>query len=294
MIRADTITFRLFVLVCELHSVSRAAAASNLAVSAASRRLALLESNLETPLLIRRPHGVEPTAEGLTVLNYARDVLRLTNELEVALKEYRSGVRGRVRISASSSALVRRLAADLSSFGRANRDIVIDLEERPTRATLDALLLKNADIGVVVKGPLPKGIEVFPYADDCLAIALPRDHSLAKRSTLSLEDLLEEDFVALDATTAVHRAMSDFAAERGHELKIRVQVRSFETMCQMISHGLGIGIIPDHAVEPLADALNLAVVPLVAPFAQRELVVVIRAGEVLAVPTARLLQHLLH
>jgi DNA-binding transcriptional LysR family regulator len=35
-------------LVCELHSVSRAAAASNLAVSAASRRLALLESNLET------------------------------------------------------------------------------------------------------------------------------------------------------------------------------------------------------------------------------------------------------
>lgn len=293
MIRADTVTFALFVLVCELRSVSRAAAASNLAVSAASRRLANLESALQTQLLTRRSHGVEPTPEGLTVLNYARDVLRLGDELERSLKEYRSGVRGRVRISASSSALVRRLAADLASFGRENPDIVIDLEERATSPTVEALLLKEVDIGVVVEGALPKGLEIFPYTTDRLCVVLPRRHPLAQNERLDLETLIDEDFVALDNSTAVYRALSGYARERGRDFRIRVQVRSFESMGHMISHGLGIGIMPEHAVTPLADALDLRVEPLDEPFANRSLVLIIRSGEVLAVPTARLIEHLI-
>ena len=292
MVKGDTTTFHLFVLACELRSVTRAADMMNIAVSAASRRLANLEAGLQTPLLQRRSHGVEPTAEGLTVYKYARDVLRLGDELELALREYRSGVRGRIRISASSSALVRRLAADLASFGRENPDIAIDLEERPSRATVEALLLKDADIGVVVADTLHKGLEAFPYTTDRLAVALPGTHRLAGAATLSVQDLLEEEFIALDSTTAVHRALTTFVRRSGHELKVRVHVRSFETMCQMISHGLGIGIMPDHAIEPLAEALSLRVVRLEAPFAERLHVVLIRAGEVLPVSCARLLEHL--
>lgn len=50
---------------------------------------------------------------------------------------------GVASISASSPALVRRLAADLAGVGRKNPDIAIDLEERPSRATVEALLLKE-------------------------------------------------------------------------------------------------------------------------------------------------------
>ncbi len=293
MIRADTFTFRLFVLACELRSISKAAAMMNTANSAASRRLQQLEDETRAQLLKRRAHGVEPTAEGLAVLRYARDVLRLGEQLETTLGDYREGVRGHVRVSASSSALVRRLARDLSAFGRDNPLIQLDLEERPTSETLQALMLNEADLGVVVDGPLPQGLETFRYSSDRLALAVPATHPLAGRDSVRFEDLVDEEFVALDTTTAVHRVLAREALATGRTLRIRVQVRSFETMCQMIAHGLGVGILPDHAANPLAGSLGLSVVPLAAPFAERSFVVVIRAGEVLAAPAARLLEHLL-
>lgn len=293
MIRSDTFTLRLFIVVCEMRSISRAATAMNTAISAASRRLQMLEDETQSQLLKRRPHGVEPTTEGLAVLRYARDVLRLGDQLGSALDEYREGVRGTVRVSASSSALVRRLARDLSAFCRQNPLIQLDLDERPTSHTLEALQLNQADLGVVVDGPLPKGMETFPYSSDRLALAVPLGHPLAARAMVELSDLFEEQFVALDNTTAVHRVLAEEARASGRELKIRVQVRSFDSMCQMIAHGLGVGILPDHAAHPLAEALALHIVPLAGPFAERDFVVAIRAGEVLAPPAARLLEHLI-
>ncbi len=112
----DTKTLRLFVTSCELRSLSQAAEKLNLAPSAASRRIQLLEKQAGSVLLARRPHGVQPTAAGMTVLRYARDMLGITEQLCGLLDEHRSGIRGFVRISASSSVLVQRLASDLSHF----------------------------------------------------------------------------------------------------------------------------------------------------------------------------------
>ena len=106
MLHHNLATLRLFVKACELKSLSRASEALNLAVSAASRRIQLLEHEAGTPLLKRRPHGIEPTPAGLLVLRYAHDMVYLGAQLEAALAEYRSGVRGHVRVYASSSALV--------------------------------------------------------------------------------------------------------------------------------------------------------------------------------------------
>jgi len=293
MLRSDNFTLKLFIVACELRSISRAATTLNTAISAASRRLQMLEEETQSKLFNRRPHGVEPTMEGLAVLRYARNVLRLGDDLVSALDEFRDGVRGTVRVSASSSVLVRRLARDLAAFCRDNPLIQLDLDERPTSQTLDALLLKRADLGIVVDGPMPPGMESFAYSSDRLALAVPYGHSLATRSTVTLSELFEEQFVALDNTTAVHRILAKEAIANGRELKIRAQVRSFESMCQMISHGLGVGILPDHAAKPLAEALALHIIPLADDFAERQFVVVLRAGEVLAPPSARLLEHLL-
>ncbi len=76
---------------------------------------------------------------------------------------------------------------------------------------------------------------------------------LAQRASVTLSDLLDEDFVALEIGTAVHRLVDEKARALGSILRLRVQVRSFEVMCQMVAHGLGIGILPEGALRPLAE-----------------------------------------
>jgi len=272
--------------------MSKAAEQLNVALSAASRRVGLLEHEVGLSLIVRRPHGIEPTAAGITMMNYARQVLQLGDRLQSNLDEHRSGVRGYVRVSASSSVLVQRLAKDLSRFADQHPEVKLDLEERPSVATIDAVLHKQADIGIIVRGFEVEGLTVIDYAGDRLAVAVPKSHPLARQPQLSFAEILDEDMVALERGTAVHRLLAARAAELGRSLRVRVQVRSFEVMSLMIGQGLGIGILPERAIEPLATAMGVKLVNLVEPWAKRKYAICALSLDDLEVPSQRLISFL--
>jgi DNA-binding transcriptional LysR family regulator len=292
MLYHDLQSLRVFLAACEMRSLSKAAERLNIALSAASRRIQLLEHEAGNPLIVRRPHGVEPTAAGVTMMHYARDVLRLGDKLQGRMEEHRSGVRGYVRICASSSVLVQRLAKDLSQFVKDNPEIKLDLEERPSVSTIDAVLHKQADIGFIVRGVDVEGLTVIDYDGDRLAVAVPRDHRLASRDEVSFADLLNEDLVALESGTAVHRLLAGRAQESGRAMRVRVQVRSFEVMCLMIGQGLGIGILPERGAQPLVDAMGLKLVTLSEPWARRQYAMCMLSFDDLDPPCRRLIEFL--
>jgi DNA-binding transcriptional LysR family regulator len=292
MLYHDLQSLRIFLAACEMRSMSKAAERLNVALSAASRRLGLLEQEVGAPLIVRRPHGIEPTAAGITMMNYARDVLRLGDKLKISLDEHRSGVRGYVRVCASSSVLVQRLARDLSDFVRDNPQIKLDLEERPSEPTIAAVLNKQADVGVIVRDGPVDGLKIIDYSGDRLAIALPKDHKLSRRRELRFADILDEDIVALEAGTATHRLLSSRANAAGRPMKVRVQVRSFEVMCLLIKQGLGVGILPELAARPLSEALDICLITLAERWARREYAICVRAFEKLEAPSSRLIDFL--
>lgn len=292
MLRHDLQSLRIFLTACEMRSMSKAAEKWNVALSAASRRLSLLEQEVGTPLVVRRSHGIEPTAAGVTMMNYARDVLRLGDKLEINLDEHRLGIRGYVRVSASSSVLVQRLARDLSVFVRDNPEIRLDLQEQPSELTMTAVLNKKVDIGIIVRDVPVEGLNIIDYSGDRLAVALPKSHPLSRRPSLKFVEVLNEDMVALEGGTATHRLLSSRAGAAGRPMKVRVQVRSFEVMCLLIKQGLGIGILPELAAKPLTQALDIRVVRLDESWAWRDYAICVRASETLEAPDSRLIDFL--
>jgi len=59
--RLDLTSLQLFVAVCEMGSIGRAAEREGIAASAVSKRLSDLEASLDTPLLYRHARGVDLT-----------------------------------------------------------------------------------------------------------------------------------------------------------------------------------------------------------------------------------------
>src|SRR5436190_21388858 len=71
----DLKTLRLLVAVCDHRNMARAAEQEHIEPSAISKRIAQLEADLGTPLLLRSRRGVEPTPAGTALLEHARTVL---------------------------------------------------------------------------------------------------------------------------------------------------------------------------------------------------------------------------
>ncbi|MEQ5838564.1 LysR family transcriptional regulator [Paraburkholderia acidicola] len=267
----DLQSLRVFLLVAEHGSLTKAAEHGQLTLSAISKRIADLESVTDCTLLIRRPRGVELTAAGRGLLEHAGRVLDRVNSMAHEMSDYAVGVRGHVSLWANTSSIVQFLPVDLARFLDANQAIKISLEERSSNEIVEALKSGKADLGVFADNVPAHGIERRPYRQDELVLLVPRAHRLANEETIGFAQTLDEDYVGLHAGSSLLARMTDAAFDAGRPLKVRIQMSSFDGICRMIEAGLGIGILPSAAIRPELVAAKLRMIKLTDPWATRTL-----------------------
>jgi len=293
--RIDLTSLQLFVAVCELGSMGRAAEHEFLAASAISKRLSELETAVGTALLYRHSRGVTPTPAGESLLHHARTVLFGLERMQGELSEYAGGVRGHVRMHANISAIVQFLPEDLGAFARAHSQIKIDLQEHLSSAVLHAVHEGAADLGIGSLAAAHNGtctLQSRPYRSDRLVLVVPQGHPLAAHSALDFEAVLDWDIVGLHANSSISVAMRAAAATAGRPLRQRIQVTALDAMCRMIDNGLGVGLLPDRAFALMQGVGRLQAIALQDVWAQRELRLVARDFDSLPAAARLLVEHL--
>ena len=292
--RIDLTSLQLFVAVCELGSIGRAAEREFIAASAVSKRLSDLETAVDTALLYRHSRGVTLTPAGESLLHHARTVLFGLERMQGELSEYAEGVRGHVRMHANISAIVQFLPEDLGAFARAHSQVKIDLQEHLSSDVLHAVHEGAADLGLCnTGGPAATDLPSRPYRTDRLVLVVPATHVLSSHSAINFEEVLDWDIVGLHANSSISLAMRAAAAAAGRPLRQRIQVTGLDAMCRMIDNGLGVGLLPDRAFALMQGVGSLQAVPLTDPWAQRELRVVARDFDALPVTARLLVEHLI-
>ena len=89
----------------------------------------------------------------------------------------------------------------------------------------------------------------MPFRRDRLVVVAPADHALAARDVTDFRRCLAYDFVGLNRGSSLLDTLARAARDAGLPLRLRIQVRSFDAMCEMIAAGLGIGVLPLGACE---------------------------------------------
>ena len=290
----DLKTLRLLVAVCDHRNMARAAEQAHIEPSAISKRIAQLEADLGTPLLLRSRRGVEPTPAGLALLEHARTVLFTMDRIASDVASFNSGVKGRVRLVATVSAIAESLLDDIASFMRepANRNIKVDVEERFSHELVRHLREGSAAVGVVWDHVDRHGLEHRPYRYDRLALAVHPDHPLAGRKSLRFEQTLDHEHVGLHATSAVHIMLQRAAARVGRVVSYRVVVSNFDAAFRVVAANLGISVVPVEVCGPVAAMLGIEVIPLTDAWALRRFVVCFQSYAALQPPARHLVDHL--
>jgi DNA-binding transcriptional LysR family regulator len=289
MPRLDPVSLRLFVAVAESGTIAAAAAREHIAAAAVSRRLSEIESALGTALLVRTNRGVEPTAAGRALLGLARRALHELDQVGAQMRGFGSGLRGLVRVAASLSAIT---PADLESFVVAHPDVQLHLEEKISQVVTRTVAENSADIGIYTAAVTDERLQTFPYHADRLVLVVPRAHPLAARASTTLAQALCHPFVGLHTGSAIDTLLARAAAEAQRPLNLRIQVTSFDALCMMVGHGLGVGVLPEAVARRNAAVLDIAPVALEDAVAQRRFRLCVRDLDGLPAAARLLLEHL--
>lgn len=279
VVRFDLTDMQLMVNVGEAKSMTKAAERSFLSLPAASNRIKNLESNLGASLLYRSSQGVTLTPAGEAFVKHAVKVLSQLEHLHADIREFASGVKGKLRVLANTTAMSEFMPSVLSQYLKDYPDISVELRERLSYKIIQAILEGSADIGVVA-GIHPcveeNELEFIPYRKDNLVLITSPNHPLADCKQVSFNETLGFDYVGLSERSAIHHFLRQAADKLGIPLKFRVEVGGFESICLMVAAGVGIAVIPETVAHRQAEHSAITTIPLKDDWATRQLHVCFR------------------
>ena len=291
--RLDLVSLSLFTLAVRTGSISKGAGLAHLAVGAASKRISDLEGAVGVPLLERHSRGVTLTAAGTALQRHAQRILGDVDQLAADLSDHARGVLGVVRLWANTSAITQFLPAELAAFAITQPGIRIELNEADSHEVVLAVAENRADLGIFAERTPALGLHTRAYRVDRLVLVVPAGHALARRSRLAFAEAMDYDFVSLTGRTSLAQRLALESGHLGKPLRIRIRVRSFDAMCQMVAAGLGIAVLPDAAVQPHLRSMGLARIELADAWVDRELLICMRDPAALPRPVRLLLDHLI-
>ncbi|MBW4026076.1 LysR family transcriptional regulator [Acidipila rosea] len=235
--------------VAESGSFSRAAELCHVAQPSLSQQVSKLEEELGSRLFDRMGRKIRLTDAGKTFLPRARLVLQ---ELEAARNEVdtrRSDGRGSVAVGVIPTIAPYYMPSRVAAFTRQFPDATLKIVEDTTPVLVEALRSLTVDMAVMSLPLRHREFDVFPLHKEHLYAALPKDHSLAKRTSLSLGDLRHEPFVLLRDSHCFH----EISVEACHRAKVNPQVAfesgQFSSLLGMVAAGIGVSVVPAMAVE---------------------------------------------
>jgi DNA-binding transcriptional LysR family regulator len=290
--RLDPISLRLFVAVVEEKTIAGAAEREHIAAAAISKRIRDLEELLGSQLIIRSNKGIVPTAAGAALLSLARGALHDFDEIFAQMRDYSSGTRGFVRVVANISAITQFMPTALKSFLIEHPLVQIRLDEMTSGEILRVVAENGADIGLFSAWPLRQDVEVYPFRNDELVLAVPKQHFLARKKSVLFSETLDFDYVGLGSESSINLQLSKAAAELGRIMKLRMHVTSFDALCLMVEAGLGIGILPRGSSAPYLKSMDIRIIPLGDAWVRRDLKLCVRSYQSLSNAAKLLTDHL--
>lgn len=290
--KLDLTSLRLFVAVCQEKNIARAAEREFIAPSAVSRRISDIEAIIGLPVIQRQSRGITVTPVGNTVLRYAEAVLSNIEAMGAELSQHFIGVKGSIRLVANLASIVQFLPEDIAAFQRIYPDVSIDIEEQNSEEVLRTVEERGADFGICNDIAGAAHLEQLPYRSDRLALMVPEDHKLGSSEQVSLQDLLQENFVGLRSGSALTHLLGQEAAKQGAQLQVKIRVSSLDALCRMVHVGLGVAVVPKQVGELYTNTLRVRLVPISDPWAERRIVLIYKSAEQLTASASTLVNFL--
>lgn len=237
--------------IAEHGHMTRAAGALGVSQPALSAALAKLEEELGAALFHRTGRGVEPTDAGRVFLEHAANTLRAAEAGAAAVRELVGLETGSIRVGAGATAAGYLLPEAIRAVQREHPGLRFSIREAGSAAVAEGVISGELDLGIVtlpIEHPRGDDLMVVRRIPDELRLIVPEGHRLSGKRSFQWEDLRGEPVVAFEAGSAVRRRIDEAAAAHGVALLVVMELRSIESIVQMVRAEIGVGFVSKHGL----------------------------------------------
>jgi DNA-binding transcriptional LysR family regulator len=262
----DTQHLQAFIAIAEFGSFSAAAERLHLTQPAVSKRIAILEEQLGSPLFDRIGRHISLTQAGLSLLPKAKNILQEVAAARRAITDLNGEVRGQLSIATSHHIGLHRLPPYLRDFSKAFPEVKLDLHFLDSEQAYHEVLQGRFDLAVITLAQDDdKHIVTDMIWQDQLRFVAAKIHPLAQAKDLDLADLTPFQAIMPDTNTYTTRLIKKLFDQQQQPLEITMVTNHLDTIKMMLTIGLGWGVLPETMIDDDLTILKVAHAPLTRP-----------------------------
>lgn len=264
----------------------------NVAPSAVSRQIGLLETELDATLIERHARGVKPTEAGEYLIEYFREQLAHKDDLISRLQELRGLSTGHVSVVLGEGFVSDVLAGPMQQFCKLYPGIKVNLDLGSTNDVIRRISEDEGEIGLVYSPPAePRIVSRAFKQQPMMAIVGPHFRRSNKQKSISIQELASYPLAALHPTYGTRQMLQ--AVEFAEKIRLDpvVTTNSISILKQFAKSGLGLVMLPAFAVTTELEAGELHAIEIDHPIMlNAEAHLVTRVGRKLSVASNKMLQ----
>ncbi|ADJ62475.1 LysR family transcriptional regulator [Herbaspirillum seropedicae] len=275
-------------------SVRAAADALDIAPSAVSRQISLLEQELAVPLIERHKRGVSPTEAGALLLEYYREQRSHQSDVLAKLQEIRGLKRGSINIIMGEGFISDMVSGPIKQFCKKYPEIALVLDLAGTNEVVSAVAADEAEIGLVFNPPVEAKIVSRAVARQPMYAIVGRQFPLlGKVESVTLRELAGYPMALTHLAYGTRQLVEAATLIEKTRLTPTITTNSIAILKHFVKSELGFTLLPLFAVTTELAARELYAIPVRnALLARSEAHLITRTGRQLSTAANRLLQHL--
>ncbi len=269
---------RYIVAVAREHHFGRAAEACFVSQPTLSVSIKKLEEELDVKIFERGANEVTVTPLGEEIVRQAQSVIEQAAAIKEIAKRGKDPVSGPLRLGVIYTIGPYLLPDLVKQAIERVPQMPLMLQENFTAKLLEMLRNGELDCAIMAE-PFPDtGLAVAPLYDEPFMAAVPLLHPLAKRKSLSTEELKNETMLLLgtghcfrDHVLDVCPEYARFASAESEGIRKSFEGSSLETIKYMVASGMGVTVVPQLSV-PKDKQSHIVYIPFTKPVPTRRVV----------------------
>lgn len=241
---------RNFLVVSKMLNISEAARRLHVSQPALSRQILDLEQSLERPLFVRHANGLRLTAAGATLRLHGAKAVASLDEAVRRTRSAAAATDSEIRIGYYGVTWAVLVEPALNRLRREYTNVTLKLTEQPPSQLASELQRGRLDLAVLNRDPkLRNKIIAQQVAKVPMLVALPVDHTLARRRVVSLDDLRGEKIISFTRRVGFGRDRPFISACRkvGFVPRILYNAQTLSGLLLSVATHHGVGLVTTFA-----------------------------------------------